>query len=68
MAGYTTSGKIRGECGHTHRTLRAALDCTERDRRGCRMQGGYSDRYVYGTDDKGRLTDEVVPQYADELV
>jgi len=68
VAGYTTKGEIRGECGHTHRTLRAALDCAERDRRGCRSQGGYSDRYVYGVDDRGHLTNEDVPQYADELV
>lgn len=67
-AGYTTKGQIRGECRHTHRTLRAALTCKERDSRGCHQQGGYSDRYVYGVDDRGGLTDEVVPQYLDELI
>lgn len=68
MTGYTSKGQIRGECGHTHRTIRTALKCTERDRQGCREQGGYSDRFVYGVDDRGRLTDEdVQPQYLEDL-
>ena len=66
-AGYTTKGEIRGECGHTHRALQTALQCVEQDRRGCRQQGGYSDRYVYGVDDRGRLTDEELLQYEDDL-
>jgi len=41
---YTTSGSVRGQCGHHHRTREAAERCLERDRRGCRSQGGYSDR------------------------
>lgn len=68
MVGYTTKGEIRGECGHTHRSLQAALRCKEADQRGCRMQGGYSDRYVYGVDEQGRLTDEETPNYLEELI
>ena len=43
---YTTCGAVRGCCGHTHRTLEAAVRCLQDDRRGCRTQGGYSDRSV----------------------
>lgn len=49
---YIAFGDVRGDCGHAHRTARAAAVCVERDRRGCRSQGGYSDRIVlrqYGT-------------------
>ena len=43
---YTTTGSVRGECGHWHRSLRGAIRCIERDQKGCRGQGGYSDRCV----------------------
>jgi len=43
---YTTTGSIRGCCGHTHRSEETATKCLERDRRGCASQGGYSDRRV----------------------
>jgi len=41
---WTTSGSVRGWCGHWHRTRGGAERCLARDRRGCRAQGGYSDR------------------------
>lgn len=44
---YTTSGSVRGSCGHNHKTLGAAYDCLLRDRSGCRSQGGYSDRRIF---------------------
>ena len=46
---YVCRGKIRGDCGHAHRTLSGALACLRRDARGCRRQsaGGYSDRVVW---------------------
>lgn len=50
MATYTNRGSVRGECGHRHRTIRAALACQERDDRGCRSQGGHSDRFLVRTD------------------
>lgn len=43
---YTTLGAICGSCGHTHHSLRTALRCLRRSQRGCRMQGGYSDRRI----------------------
>lgn len=43
---YTTRGHVRGTCGHKHRTIKAAQKCVQRDREGCRAQGGYSDRMV----------------------
>jgi len=48
MAGkrYTTWGPVRGDCGHEHRTMRAACECVERDQRGCAKQGGYTDRHL----------------------
>lgn len=53
---YTTIGDVRGMCGHAHRTISAALDCTERDRRACAYVGGYSDRVVARYDGE-ELTD-----------
>ena len=44
--GYTTEGNVRSDCGHTHRTLKTAYECLRKDERGCRKQGGYSDRKV----------------------
>jgi len=43
---WTTSGSVRGGCGHRHRTITGAARCLERDRSGCRSQGGYSDRSI----------------------
>jgi hypothetical protein len=43
---YTTLGPVRGTCGHRHKEPRTALDCLDRDRSGCRSQGGYSDRRI----------------------
>jgi hypothetical protein len=44
---YTTYGSVRGDCGHQHQTHEAAQRCADRDMRGCRRAGGYSDRLVY---------------------
>lgn len=41
---YTTWGPVRGDCGHHHTTQETAFACIQRDQRGCRSQGGYSDR------------------------
>jgi hypothetical protein len=43
---YTTTGSVRGCCGHKHRTLGGAVKCLQRDTAGCNSQGGYSDRTV----------------------
>lgn len=43
---YTTSGSVRGCCGHRHRTIEAAKRCIDKDHAGCARQGGYSDRTV----------------------
>lgn len=57
MTTYTTTGSVRGDCGHQHKTLRAAVACLMRDQRGCKAQGGYSDRTVTYGDGKP-LSDE----------
>ena len=44
---YTTWGSVRGCCGHMHKTADAAERCIAKDDRGCKMQGGYSDRVVH---------------------
>lgn len=44
--GYTTWGPVCMDCGHIHRTIEAAERCLRRHQRGCRMQGGYSDRHI----------------------
>lgn len=43
---FTTTGSVRGGCGHVHLTRAAAEKCLDRDHRGCVTQGGYSDRKV----------------------
>jgi len=44
---YEVTGNVRGNCGHTHRSLKAAIACLVHDRSGCKAQGGYSDRRLY---------------------
>ena len=44
--GYTTHGSVRRGCGHIHRSLRAAMDCQDRDHQSCKSVGGYSDRIL----------------------
>ena len=46
MTAYTTTGSVRGACGHAHRTLWGAIKCQQADHRGCAKQGGYSDRTI----------------------
>jgi hypothetical protein len=41
---YTNIGNVRGSCGHKHKTEATAQACLQRDQRGCRFVGGYSDR------------------------
>lgn len=53
--GYTTYGSVRGGSGGLHRTREAAGRALGRDRRGCRSQGGYSDRQVVAVGDDGYL-------------
>ena len=43
---FTTSGPVRGCCGHAHRTEESAEACRDRDSRACQRRGGYSDRSV----------------------
>lgn len=46
---YTTTGSVRGTCGHRHRTYETAERCAVQDQRDCRaIPGGhsYSDRSV----------------------
>ena len=44
VTAWTTRGSVRGGCGHNHKSLRAALECVDRDIAACRKVGGYSDR------------------------
>lgn len=43
---FTTWGSVRGCCGHEHATHSEASACCSDDARGCKAQGGYSDRQV----------------------
>ena len=51
---YTCSGSVRGECGVAHQSLRTAEAHYRKDQRGCRAQGGYSDRTVVKVEDGRR--------------
>ena len=44
---YTTYGLVTGDCGHSHKTHQSASQCLAKHARGCKSQGGYSDRAVY---------------------
>ena len=46
MTTFTTAGRVRGSCGHKHRTIESAFACANKDARYCKRQGGYSDRRV----------------------
>ena len=69
---YTTSGSVRGGCGHSHRTISGALRCLNHDVASCHGLGGgaYSDRELVGqdgsviptiTDDNGNLIVDLYP-------
>ena len=55
---YTARGRVRGSCGHKHRSIRTAAICVRRDYVGCERQGGYSDRTVVRTDGEDLSQDE----------
>lgn len=46
---FLAIGLVRGWCGHQHKTIEAARACVQRDKEGCRQQGGYSDQQVYSS-------------------
>lgn len=48
---YTCTGSVRGNCGHNHRTIEGAVRCCKADQRGCKSQGGYSDRSITANED-----------------
>lgn len=54
---FTTTGPVRGTCGHKHRSMKTAVECLKRDIRGCASQGGYSDRRVVAIDEDGDTTE-----------
>jgi hypothetical protein len=45
---YEARGRVRGSCGHRHRSILTACKCVNQDYRACRKLGGgaYSDRVV----------------------
>ena len=49
---YTTMGPVCLDCEHIHKSLRAAWKCLRDHQRGCRSQGGYSDRQIVPVADK----------------
>ena len=59
---YTCCGSVRGCCGVTHRTLKAALACQRKDQAACKSQGGYSDRSTIAYEDgvRRKLTENEV--------
>jgi hypothetical protein len=49
---YTTMGKMRGVCGHNHRSISGAFRCLVLDQNCCMKGGGYTDRGIVRTDGK----------------
>ncbi len=65
---YTTQGNVRGECGHSHRSMMTAVKCLRRDGRDCERAGGYSDRMVrvdLGEGEWRHLNDDEWQEYMD---
>ena len=56
---YTCTGSVRGNCGHRHLTIGAALNCCKKDTKACVSQGGYSDYSIVRTDDKDMTEQEI---------
>lgn len=52
--GYICEGSVCGWCHTFHRTLAGAVRCLREHRRSCKMQGGYSDRYIYEATRQGK--------------
>ena len=46
MIRYTCVGDVDGDCGVSHRTIRAAVECCMEARGACRRRGADSDRRV----------------------
>ncbi|WP_288045537.1 hypothetical protein, partial [Sphingomonas sp.] len=63
---FCAIGNIRGNCGHAHRTIAAALKCADSDHRACRAGGSLSDRTVAAV--SGRSPDwlDPIPMTAEE--
>ena len=55
---YKCEGDVRGDCDHKHRTPSGARRCLEEDRKGCKTQGGYSDRKVVYHAATGEVADD----------
>lgn len=69
---YTTTGSVRGNCGHRHRSVVAAEQCRQSDANGCGMQGGYSDRRIVAVEDDvtrelNAAEDDLLERYWEEV-
>lgn len=64
---YSAVGSVRGDCGHRHHTIQAALQCAEKDGKSCRRLGGgaYSDRNSIVRHYKNGETKIVQPHHKD---
>lgn len=66
---YYATGSVRGHCGHEHYTLTGLARCMVKDRRACKMQGGYSDLSGRAVDgDGGRRLDEYEFNELEQLI
>jgi D-arabinose 1-dehydrogenase-like Zn-dependent alcohol dehydrogenase len=59
MTTYSTSGDVRGSCGHCHRSIETAQRCIDEDQKGCAAQGGYSDRVIVHSDGSSLTQEEL---------
>lgn len=66
---YTTTGSVRGGCGHSHRTIKAAAECCRKDQADCKSQGGYSDRELVVVKDgmRRKATEDEYLDFCDRL-
>ena len=62
---YTTTGSVRGDCHHKHRTLGTAHRCLRTDQHDCGSVGGYSDRRVVIVEDGEQVELDGPDEYED---
>lgn len=69
---FSTRGPVRGGCGHTHLSIKAARECQLRDERRCNKlgSGAYSDRRVIAVEEgeERPLTEAENDIYVEEML
>lgn len=60
--GIICFGDFCGWCGHVHKRVDTAKKCLDRHKKGCEMQGGYSDRKLFNLETQTYLQWDVIDE------